>query len=122
MNAQGGSATTYSGPPIELSDFPAKLAAAWCDNVEGCCQQRGETYDASQCNSKGAQAIENNLAIFITKNVQYDPVGAGACVARYAALTATCRLELRGMPPGTVLKRSKERFSLVLLAVTLVNA
>jgi hypothetical protein len=96
MNEQGGGATMYSGPSIELSDFPAKLAAAWCDNVEGCCQQRGETYDASQCNSKGAQAIESDLAIFITNNVQYDPVGAGACVARYAALTATCTLEAPG--------------------------
>ncbi len=106
MNGQGGGTTTYSGPPIDLSDFPARLAAAWCGNVEGCCQQPGVTYDASECNSNGVQAIESILAIFDTSNVQYDPVGAGACVARYAALTATCTLE----PPGDATLDCPEAF------------
>lgn len=92
-NTSGGSGgVAYSGPAIPLEDFAGKLAAAWCNNVVGCCQRVDATYDPSNCITKGTLSLQQTLAEEATSNVQYDPTEAGACVARYAALASTCTL------------------------------
>ena len=85
----GGNTSTVTGSPLDELDFAAKYAAAICDNVGACCKRANRAAPQTGCLTTIANSLSQQLAEH-RKNLDYDRVAAGNCVAQVSAGVKAC--------------------------------
>jgi hypothetical protein len=92
-NGCGGSTNDGGGTePVVIDDFAGRFAAAFCDNIEPCCQQQGFKYDAVTCKTAFSQFLDTELiAKAKAGGVSYDAEAAGQCLSAFAKAATACQ-------------------------------
>lgn len=75
-----------SGGPIPESQFGARFAAAFCDNIGQCCSSAGYNYDPAGCKAAIAAQVGQGYSGDV-----YDADIAGQCVEGIAAAARACK-------------------------------
>ena len=99
VGADGGpSGSSGAGPgpsagPISLQQLPDQLAAAFCDNIAGCCHTAAIAFDLATCQQALLANLNQSVAMETSPNIKYDANAAGSCVAAYASEVKSCKLD-----------------------------
>ena len=79
--------------PVEEKEFIDRYVAAFCGNLESCCQDSGYAFDENWCRSSFTSALQAELPRSDQHAVVFDEKAAGRCVEAAMRQSLTCGVE-----------------------------
>jgi hypothetical protein len=84
---------TLEGIPIDA--FPTRLAAAFCEALQACCETSGFGSGPAMCEERARANYESQLGGSVALGLRYQPLAAARCLAAFSRYLRTCSYDSR---------------------------